>query len=227
MSSSSYLHKRKSDAILEEGTNNRYKPTMEERLKISEEQAKKFTRSVAAHPWHDLEIGPEAPRVVNAIIEIPKGSKVKYELDKQSGLIKVDRVLHSSVVYPHNYGFLPRTLCMDGDPMDILVLMQEPVYPGCYLRAKPIGLLRMLDQGESDDKIIAVHMDDPEVNTYTDIKGLPEHRLKEIKRFFEDYKKNEAKDVLVEDFLGAEDAMRCIEDSMVLYGEMVLRSLRK
>ncbi|KAH9614182.1 hypothetical protein KSS87_017891 [Heliosperma pusillum] len=143
-------------------------------------------RSVAAHPWHDLEIGPKAPEIVNCVVEIPKGSKVKYELDKKTGLIKVDRILYSSVVYPHNYGFIPRTLCEDNDPMDVLVLMQEPVIPGCFLRARAIGLMPMIDQGEKDDKIIAVCADDPEVMHYTDINQLPPHRLTEIKRFFED-----------------------------------------
>ncbi|XP_040242015.2 soluble inorganic pyrophosphatase PPA1 isoform X1 [Aegilops tauschii subsp. strangulata] len=143
-------------------------------------------RSVAAHPWHDLEIGPDAPTIFNCVIEIPKGSKVKYELDKKTGLIKVDRVLYSSVVYPHNYGFIPRTLCDDSDPIDVLVIMQEPVVPGCFLRAKAIGLMPMIDQGEADDKIIAVCADDPEYRHFNDIKDLPPHRLAEIRRFFED-----------------------------------------
>jgi inorganic pyrophosphatase len=142
--------------------------------------------SVAAHPWHDLEIGPDAPAVFNCVIEIGKGSKVKYELDKKSGLIKVNRVLYSSVVYPHNYGFIPRTLCEDSDPLDVLVIMQEPVLPGCFLRARAIGLMPMIDQGEKDDKIIAVCADDPEYRHYKDIKELPPHRLAEIRRFFED-----------------------------------------
>ncbi|KAF3440781.1 hypothetical protein FNV43_RR19067 [Rhamnella rubrinervis] len=146
-------------------------------------------RSVAAHPWHDLEIGPGAPSVFNCVVEISKGSKVKYELDKTSGLIKVDRILYSSVVYPHNYGFIPRTICEDSDPMDVLVLMQEPVLPGSFLRARAIGLMPMIDQGEKDDKIIAVCADDPEFRHYTDIKDLPPHRLAEIRRFFEDYKR--------------------------------------
>ncbi|GAB2226898.1 hypothetical protein Droror1_Dr00008695, partial [Drosera rotundifolia] len=103
-------------------------------------------RSFAAHTWHDIEIGPGAPKVFNCVIEIPRGGKVKYELDRKTGLIKVDRVLYSSVVYPHNYGFIPRTLCEDNDPMDVLVLMQEPVFPGCFLRAKAIGLMPMIDQ---------------------------------------------------------------------------------
>ncbi|XP_010462897.1 PREDICTED: soluble inorganic pyrophosphatase 1-like [Camelina sativa] len=103
-------------------------------------------RSVAAHPWHDLEIGPGAPQIFNVVVEITKGSKVKYELDKKTGLIKVDRIMYSSVVYPHNYGFVPRTLCEDNDPIDVLVIMHEPVLPGCFLRARAIGLMPIIDQ---------------------------------------------------------------------------------
>lgn len=184
-------------------------------------------RAVAAHPWHDLEIGPEAPHITNCVIEIPKGSKVKYELDKKTGLIKVDRILYSSVVYPHNYGFIPRTLCDDNDPLDVLVLMQEPVCPGCFLRIKPIGLMPMIDQGEADDKIIAVCADDPEYKFYTDIKELPPHRLAEIRRFFEDYKKNENKEVAVNDFLPSNVAFEAIQHSMDLYGEYIMHTLRR
>ncbi|XP_045817031.1 soluble inorganic pyrophosphatase PPA1-like [Trifolium pratense] len=174
-----------------------------------------------AHPWHDLEIGEEDPSVFNCVIEIGQGSEVKYELDKKSGLTKVDRILYSSVVYPHNYGFIPRTLCEDQDPLDVLVLMQEPVIPGCLLRARAIGLMPMIDQGEKDDKIIAVCADDPEYQHYTDIKQLPPQRLAEIKRFFEDYKKNENKKVNVEDFLPAESAVKAIKHSMDLYADYV------
>ncbi|BBM99690.1 inorganic pyrophosphatase [Marchantia polymorpha subsp. ruderalis] len=184
-------------------------------------------RSVAAHPWHDLEIGPDAPTIFNMVVEIGKGGKVKYELDKKSGLIKVDRVLYSSVVYPHNYGFIPRTLCEDNDPMDVLVLMQEPVLPGCFLRAKAIGLMPMIDQGEKDDKIIAVCADDPEYRHYTDIKELAPHRLAEIRRFFEDYKKNENKEVAVDQFMGAEHAVEAISHSMDLYAQYIVESLRQ
>ncbi|KAK6943700.1 Inorganic pyrophosphatase [Dillenia turbinata] len=197
-------------------------------------------RSFAAHPWHDLEIGPGAPTVFNCmssywsklekfpqVVEIGKGSKVKYELDKKSGLIKVDRVLYSSVVYPHNYGFIPRTLCEDNDPMDVLVIMQEPVFPGCFLRAKAIGLMPMIDQGEKDDKIIAVCADDPEYRHYNDIKELPPHRLAEIRRFFEDYKKNENKEVAVNDFLPASAAYEAIQYSMDLYADYIVESLRR
>jgi inorganic pyrophosphatase len=183
--------------------------------------------SVAAHPWHDLEIGPEAPAVFNCVVEIGKGSKVKYELDKKSGLIKVDRILYSSVVYPHNYGFIPRTLCEDNDPIDVLVIMQEPVLPGCFLRARAIGLMPMIDQGEKDDKIIAVCADDPEYRHYKHIKELPPHRLAEIRRFFEDYKKNENKEVAVNDFLGAKSAVEAIAYSMDLYASFVVESLRQ
>ncbi|KAJ1280631.1 hypothetical protein BS78_04G247300 [Paspalum vaginatum] len=184
-------------------------------------------KHVAAHPWHDLEIGPGAPEVFNCVVEIPRGSKVKYELDKASGLIKVDRVLYSSVVYPHNYGFIPRTLCEDSDPMDVLILMQEQVVPGCFLRARAIGLMPMIDQGEKDDKIIAVCADDPEFRHYTDITDLPPHRLQEIRRFFEDYKKNENKEVAVNEFLPAKDAINAIKYSMDLYGSYVIEGLRK
>ncbi|XP_075109225.1 soluble inorganic pyrophosphatase PPA1-like [Nicotiana tabacum] len=153
-------------------------------------------------------------KVFNVVIEISKGSKVKYELDKKTGLIKVDRVLYSSVVYPHNYGFIPRTICEDQDPMDVLVIMQEPVLPGCFLRARTIGLMPMIDQGAKDDKIIAVRADDPEYSLITDIKDLPPHRLAEIRSFFEDYKKNEKKEVKVDDFLPASEAAKAVEQSM-------------
>ncbi len=169
------------------------------------------------HPWHDVEIGKDAPEIVTSIIEVPKGSKIKYELDKQSGLIKVDRVLFSSVHYPANYGFIPRTLCGDHDPLDILVLGQEPVVPLSLMRARPIGVMKMVDQGEADDKIIGVHMDDPEFNHYTSVDQLPPHRMKEVKRFFEEYKVLELKSVVVNDFLGAKAAVAVVRDAIAMY----------
>ncbi|TYI14813.1 hypothetical protein ES332_A08G146700v1 [Gossypium tomentosum] len=184
-------------------------------------------RSVAAHPWHDLDIGSEAPTVFNCVVEISKGSKVKYELDKKTGMIKVDRILYSSVVYPHNYGFIPRTLCEDNDPLDCLVIMQEPVLPGCFLRARALGLMPMIDQGEKDDKIIAVCADDPEYKHFTDIKYLPPHRLTEIRRFFEDYKKNENKEVAVNDILPVNTAIEAIQYSMDLYNEYIIQTLKQ
>jgi inorganic pyrophosphatase len=131
----------------------------------------------------------------------------------------VDRILYSSVVYPHNYGFIPQTLCEDHDPMDVLVLMQEPVYPMSFLKVRPIGLMQMIDQGEKDDKIICVHLDDPEYAHIRDISQLPTHRLLEVRRFFEDYKKNENKEVQVNKFLHAMDAVEAIRKSMVMYSE--------
>nr|XP_024390423.1 soluble inorganic pyrophosphatase 1-like isoform X4 [Physcomitrium patens]XP_024390424.1 soluble inorganic pyrophosphatase 1-like isoform X4 [Physcomitrium patens] len=184
-------------------------------------------RSVAAHPWHDLEIGSDAPEIFNVVIEINKGSKVKYELDKKSGLMKVDRILYSSVVYPHNYGFIPRTLCEDEDPIDVLVIMQEPVLPGTFVRARAIGLMPMIDQGEKDDKIIAVCADDPEYRHFKDINEFPPHRLAEIRRFFEDYKKNENKDVIVDNVFGHEAALQAISHSMDLYAAYIVESLRQ
>lgn len=172
------------------------------------------------HPWHDVELGPDTPQIVTAIIEVPKGSKAKYELDKSSGLIKLDRFLFSSVHYPANYGFLPRTYCEDRDPLDILVLGQEPTIPLCIVRAKPIGVMRMTDQGEADDKIIAVHADDPEYNHYETIEQLPPHRMIEVKRFFEDYKILEKKAVKVEHFLGVADAHRTIMDAISGYNHL-------
>lgn len=170
-----------------------------------------------AHAWHDVGVGDDAPARVRAVVEIPKGSKVKYELDKATGLLKVDRMLYSSVNYPANYGFIPQTLGDDHDPLDVLVLMQEPVAPLSILRAKPIGMMRMSDQGESDEKIIAVHMDDPEYSHLTHISELAPHRLDEVRTFFEDYKKLERKEVVVEDFTGPIEAIRAIHHCMKLY----------
>src|SRR5918998_45785 len=146
------------------------------------------------HPWHDVPIGEEAPEEFTALIEIPKGSRVKYELDKESGLLKVDRILYSAVIYPANYGFIPRTLGDDDDPLDVLVLMQEPVHPLSLLRARPIGMMHMVDEGESDEKVICVHLDDPEYSSYEHHSELPEHRLSELRRFFQDYKVLEGKE---------------------------------
>lgn len=169
------------------------------------------------HPWHDVAVGEDSPFFVNAIIEIPKGSKAKYELDKRSGLIKMDRILFSSVQYPANYGFIPQSYCEDNDPLDILVLGQEAAVPLCIMRAKPIGVMKMLDQGEADDKIISVHADDPEYTQINSISDLPPHRIKEIRRFFEDYKALENKIVKVEEFFDCAEAHRVIEAAISLY----------
>jgi inorganic pyrophosphatase len=171
------------------------------------------------HPWHDVELGDDIEAGFRAVIEIPKGSKVKYELDKRTGLLWLDRVLHSAVHYPANYGFLPQTYCLDNDPLDVLVLGQEPVVPLCILRAKAIGMLTMVDDKGPDDKIIAIHVDDPEYAHYLDISELPGHRLKELERFFLDYKVLENKTVSVEDMRGRIDAEHVIRDAIRLYRE--------
>lgn len=171
----------------------------------------------AQHPWHEVSPGTDIPHVVNAIIEIPKGSKAKYEIDKESGLLKLDRVLFSSVMYPANYGFIPQTYCDDKDPLDILVICSVDVFPMSIIEAKVIGVMHMIDNGEQDDKIIAVAKNDMSVNYINDISELPPHTMKEIERFFRDYKTLEGKNVTIERWMGANYAHRVIEDSLVLY----------
>jgi inorganic pyrophosphatase len=163
------------------------------------------------NPWHDVNIGKNAPEVVTGVIEIPKGSKGKYELDKKTGMLMLDRVLFSAVHYPANYGFIPQTFCEDHDPLDILIISQIDIPSMCLVEAKVIGVMRMIDGGEADDKIIAVAAGDQSVNYINDIDDLPPHLMKEVHRFFEDYKKLENKEVKVEDFLGKEDAMLFIQ----------------
>ncbi len=178
-----------------------------------------FRRPAFFNPWHD--IAPGTPGSFTAVIEIPLGSSNKYELDKESGLIKLDRVLHSAVFYPANYGFIPQTLADDGDPLDVLILAAEPVYPLTIVHARPIGLMTMMDQDELDYKVIAVGIHDPEYNTYHDISGLPKHRLAVIRRFFEDYKKLEDKRVEVDEIHPALEALPVIEKSMAIYRDWV------
>ena len=171
------------------------------------------------NPWHDISPGENTPEFVNGIIEIPKGSRAKYELDKKSGFLKLDRVLFSSVYYPANYGFIPQSYCEDRDPLDILILSQVDIVPLCIVNAKVIGVMRMLDSGEADDKIIAVAAGDPSVNHINDISELPLHFISELKNFFEDYKKLENKTSVVEDFLNKDVAMEILEASFIMYKE--------
>lgn len=170
-----------------------------------------------AHPWHDLQIGDNSPNIVNAVIEIPQGSRAKYELEKESGLLKLDRVLFSSVHYPANYGFLPKTLCDDNDPLDILVLSQINIQPLCMVEAKVIGVMHMVDEDEIDDKIISVAANDPSVNHFNDIEELPKHLINEMQNFFEEYKKLENKKVQVKEFQNAEKAKEIVEESLKIY----------
>lgn len=170
------------------------------------------------NPFHVLTPGEKAPEECNAFIECPMRSKIKYELDKGNGILHISRTLHSAVHYPSNYGFIPQTYCRDHDPLDILVLSQEPVIPGCVMKARPIGMLRMIDQDLEDIKIIAIHVNDPMFEGYTDISQLPPHVLREVRHFFEIYKELEkAKLPVVEDFRGRIDAHGVIRESIVAY----------
>jgi inorganic pyrophosphatase len=172
---------------------------------------------MSAHSWHDIPLPDNLADWFPVYIEIPKGSKVKYELDKATGLLKVSRVLYSAVYYPANYGFVPRTYCADEDPLDVLVLGQEEVVPGVLLRARAIGVMHMRDEKGQDDKIIAVHIDDPAYVDYRDIADLPQHRLRELQRFFLDYKVLEGEEVVVEAPLGSEEALPILRQAIALY----------
>jgi inorganic pyrophosphatase len=172
---------------------------------------------VAYHPWHDVELPRFVEDPIPAIIEIPTGSKVKYELDKRSGLLLVDRILFSAVHYPANYGFVPRTYCDDGDPLDILVLCEEAIQPLAIMRAKIIGVMKMRDDKGQDDKLVAVHADDPTYADYSDVSEIPSHKLRELKRFFEDYKALENKKVLVAEPQGRSGGLQVLRDAIRLY----------
>lgn len=173
------------------------------------------------HPWHDVSWGSDVHDFFNGIVEIPEGSKVKYELDKRTGLLRADRVLYSAVHYPANYGFIPQTYCDDGDPLDVLMLCQEPLAPLSIVRCRAIGVLPMRDDRGQDDKILAVHIDDPQFAHYRDIAELPPHALSEVKRFFLDYKVLEEKDVAIESLEGHRAAMKCIMEAVQLYDARV------
>jgi len=172
------------------------------------------------HPWHGVSPGEFAPEKVNALIEIPQGSRSKYEVDKESGLLKLDRVIYSSFHYPINYGFIPQTLGQDNDPLDILVLCSQSIQPLCLVDATVIGNMQMIDQGKQDDKIIAVASKDPSVNHYKNVKELPQHFLLELRNYFEQYKVLENKKVEIDNFQDKEDALGIINESIKYYREV-------
>src|SRR5947208_14009548 len=178
------------------------------------------------HPWHDVTPGENIPQEFNSIIEIPFGSSVKYELDKISGLIKLDRVLYSAVYYPANYGFIPQTLAEDDDPLDVLVLCQEAVAPLTLVKARAIGLMTMLDSGKKDHKILAVAVDDPEYEGFREADELPAHRLPMLRRFFQDYKMLEGKAVEVDEIEPARATLPVIEDALARYSAQRRRGFR-
>jgi inorganic pyrophosphatase len=170
------------------------------------------------HPWHDIPVDPaEIETHLPVVVEIPAGSKNKYELDKPTGILKLDRVLYSSVHYPANYGFIPRSYCDDGDPLDVLVLGQEPVHPLTMIFVRPIGVMHMRDQGKADDKILAVAANDPSVNHIQTLDEVPPHTMLEIRRFFLDYKVLEEKEVVVDPFEGRDRALAVIRQAFVDY----------
>ena len=180
------------------------------------------------HPWHDSYIDDaQIATAFPAVIEIPKGSTNKYELDKETGLLRLDRVLYSAVYYPADYGFIPRTFCDDGDPLDVLVLGQEPVYPLTIVEARAIGVMRMRDDKGIDDKIIAISVRDPAFADYTDHSQLPAHVLRQVRRFFEDYKVLERRQVVVEDLLGPVQAHEIIREALEMYRKLRRGELAK
>ena len=178
------------------------------------------------HPWHDVTPGHKLPQEFQTVIEIPFGSSVKYELDKSSGLIKLDRVLYSAVYYPANYGFIPQTYAEDDDPLDVLVLCQETVVPLTIIHARAIGLMTMIDSGNKDHKIISVATEDPEFNTYHEASQMPQHRLLMLRRFFQDYKQLEGKAVEVDEIRPASEAYPVIEDALLRYSEKRRKGFR-
>ncbi len=172
------------------------------------------------HPWHDVTPsieGFELPSHFRAVVEIPKGSNLKFEIDKGSGMLKVDRVLSSAVYYPANYGFIPQTLAEDDDPLDVLVYSTESIPPLTICDARAVGLMSMIDQGDPDHKIIAVMVQDPIYSEFHKASDFPRHIFKMLKRFFEDYKTLEGKDVAVDEVMPAEAAHAIIEDSLQRY----------
>jgi len=169
--------------------------------------------------WHDVSLGNNVPNEFNTIIEIPKGSKNKYEVDKGTGMIKLDRAMKTAQDYPFDYGFAPQTLWEDDDPLDVVVLTTYPLHPGILVNVRPVGVMRMIDGGEGDDKILTVPVEDPRWADVKDVGDINKHTLKEIKHFFETYKQIEGKEVEISGFEGRDAAMKSVEKSIRLYQE--------
>jgi inorganic pyrophosphatase len=179
------------------------------------------------HAWHDVTPGDRLPAEFTAVIEIPMGSSVKYELDKQTGLLKLDRILYSAVYYPANYGFIPQTFAEDDDPLDVLVLCQEAVAPLTLVHSRAIGLMTMIDGGKKDHKVLAVAVDDPEYDGFREAADLPPHRLSMLRRFFQDYKTLEGKAVEVDEFQPAAAALPIVEEALARYSAHRRRGFKK
>ncbi|MER3497754.1 MAG: inorganic pyrophosphatase [Chitinophagaceae bacterium] len=179
------------------------------------------------HPWHSVSPGEGAPYMVNGVVEISQGSRSKYEVDKETGLLRLDRVIYSSFHYPINYGFIPQTLGQDNDPLDILVLCSQPIQPLCLVQCTVIGNMQMIDQDKRDDKIISVATKDPSVNHYKDVGGLPSHFLAELKNYFEQYKVLESKKVEIDNFQDKEAAVKIITEAIAYYKETFRNSIEK
>ena len=177
------------------------------------------------HPWHGAHYGKLAPHQVTAVIEIPEGSRSKYEVDKVTGLLKLDRVIYSSFHYPVNYGFIPQTLGQDGDPLDILVFCSQSIQPLCLVEATVIGNMQMIDSGQKDDKIIAVASHDPSVNHIKTIEDLPPHYIYEMRHYFEQYKVLENKVVEIDNFQDAATAHTIINEAIAFYKETYRETL--
>jgi len=169
------------------------------------------------HPWHGAHYGEKAPATVNALIEIPQGSRSKYEVDKATGLLRLDRVIYSSFHYPINYGFIPQTLGQDSDPLDILVICSQSIQSLCLVEANVIGNMQMIDNGVPDDKIIAVAAKDPSVNHITQMEAVPHHFLLELRNFFEQYKVLENKKVAIDNFQDKDTACKVIDEAIQFY----------
>ena len=169
--------------------------------------------------WHDVSYGENSPDEINVIIEIPSGSKDKYELDKKTGLIMLDRVLEVSMSYPGNYGFIPMTVCDDKDPLDVIILTHSALHPGVLVKARPVGVLDMVDDGELDEKILAVPANDPRFDQIKDLKDVPKAFLDEIYHFFERYKDLRKGTVQLGKWGNAKKAKQVIKDSINLYNE--------